>query len=48
LQRVSADIHIEAGSPMRILSRATDVTGVVQPMSGARNASVAIEVQVKG
>lgn len=43
-QGFSAQLRIDGSGPVRIISRATDVRGEVQPMSGARNASVAVEV----
>jgi DMSO/TMAO reductase YedYZ molybdopterin-dependent catalytic subunit len=46
-QRFSANALIERGHSIRILSRATDVAGTIQPRSGARNASVAVEAQVR-
>ncbi len=45
-QGFSAQLRIDSSGPVRIISRATDVRGDVQPMSGARNASVAVEVQI--
>jgi DMSO/TMAO reductase YedYZ molybdopterin-dependent catalytic subunit len=45
-QAFSADVGLDRSGPIRIMSRATDVRGEVQPMSGARNACVAIEVQI--
>lgn len=42
-QAFRATLAADAGNTLRIVSRATDVTGQVQPMSGARNASVVIE-----
>jgi DMSO/TMAO reductase YedYZ molybdopterin-dependent catalytic subunit len=45
-QAFSAGVRFDQSGPNRIISRATDVQGEVQPMSGARNASVAIEVQI--
>jgi len=46
-QGFSAQLRIDRSGPMQIISRATDVRGEVQPMSGARNASVAVEVQIQ-
>ena len=46
-REATARENIDSGpSDGRIISRATDVQGEVQPMSGARNASVAVEVQI--
>jgi DMSO/TMAO reductase YedYZ molybdopterin-dependent catalytic subunit len=45
-QAFSAYVRLDQSGPIRIISRATDVKGEVQPMSGARNASVAVEVQI--
>jgi DMSO/TMAO reductase YedYZ molybdopterin-dependent catalytic subunit len=45
-QAFTAQLRINRSGPIRIISRATDMRGDVQPMSGARNASVAVEVQV--
>ena len=45
-QGFSAQLRINSSGPVRIISRATDVRGDVQPKSGARNASVAVEVQI--
>jgi len=45
-QGFSAQLRIDSSGPVRIISRATDVRGDVQLMSGARNASVAVEVQI--
>jgi DMSO/TMAO reductase YedYZ molybdopterin-dependent catalytic subunit len=45
-QGFSAQLRIDRNGPIRIISRATDVRGEVQPLSGARNASVAVEVQL--
>jgi DMSO/TMAO reductase YedYZ molybdopterin-dependent catalytic subunit len=45
-QGFSAQLRINSSGPVRIISRATDARGDVQPMSGARNASVAVEVQL--
>jgi DMSO/TMAO reductase YedYZ molybdopterin-dependent catalytic subunit len=45
-QGFSAQLHIDRRGPVRMISRATDMQGNVQPMSGARNASVSVEVQV--
>jgi DMSO/TMAO reductase YedYZ molybdopterin-dependent catalytic subunit len=47
-QHFSAEIRVERGGPLTIISRATDAGGNVQPMSGARNASVAVEIGVRG
>ena len=46
-QAFSAQLRIDRSGPVQIISRATDVRGEVQPMSGARNASVAVEVQIQ-
>lgn len=40
------DAAIHDGDTVRLLSRATDGQGRVQPISGARNASVAVEAFV--
>jgi hypothetical protein len=45
-QGFSAQLRINSSGPVRIISRATDARGDVQPMSGARNASVAVEMQL--
>jgi DMSO/TMAO reductase YedYZ molybdopterin-dependent catalytic subunit len=45
-QGFSAELRIAQRGPVRIISRATDAQGNVQPASDARNASVAVEVQV--
>jgi DMSO/TMAO reductase YedYZ molybdopterin-dependent catalytic subunit len=45
-QGFSVSLRVDRGGPLRIISRATDMQGNVQPLSGARNASVAVEVQI--
>jgi len=45
-QGFSAQLRFDCRGPVRIISRATDVQGEIQPMSGARNASVAVDVQI--
>jgi DMSO/TMAO reductase YedYZ molybdopterin-dependent catalytic subunit len=45
-QAFSVLVRFDHGGPVRIISRATDVQGEVQPMAGARNASVAVDVQI--
>jgi len=45
-QDFSAVVRFDHSGPVRIISRATDVQGEVQPMAGARNASVAVDVQI--
>ena len=45
-QAFSVVVRFDHSGPVRIISRATDVQGEVQPMAGARNASVAVDVQI--
>jgi hypothetical protein len=45
-QAFSVVVRFDQSGPIQIISRATDVQGEVQPMSGARNASIAVAVQI--
>jgi sulfane dehydrogenase subunit SoxC len=46
-QAFTATLRPVRTGTFRILSRATDVRGRIQPMAGARNASVMIEAQIE-
>lgn len=43
-QRFAGSLRAGAPGPMRILARATDTTGLTQPLRGARNAAVAVTI----